>query len=92
MRVSDIEAMPRGPSVAQQDVVERLTLAIQRLAILSELLEEIDAELDGQLYDEEHVRSMRNSDQDIAPDCEHHVIINHDLWMKIKAAAQLARG
>lgn len=52
------------------------------------VLEELDAELDRQLYDDDYVRSMRNSDQDIPSDCEHHVVIRHELWRKISKALQ----
>lgn len=55
---------------------------------LRAVLEELDGELDRQLYNDEYVRSMRNSNQDIAPDCEHHVIIRHELWCKISRALQ----
>ena len=50
------------------------------------VLAELDDELDRQLYDDEHVRSMRNNDMDVHPDCEHHVIIREALRQKIASA------
>ncbi|WP_296203232.1 hypothetical protein, partial [uncultured Hyphomicrobium sp.] len=52
-----------------------------------DLIEEIDAELDRQLYDEEYVRQCRNNDLDVPSDCEHHIIIREALRSKIAKAA-----
>lgn len=92
MKLHEIEAMPRGPQVAQLDAPNRLGVAMQRIAAIGEVLEELDDELDRQLYDDEFVRQCRNNDLDIPRDCEHHVIIKHEMWMKIQAAVKLAAG
>lgn len=92
MEVRELEAMTRGADVAQMDALGRLGVAIKRVTALGDVLEEIDGELDRQLYDEEFVRQCRNNDLDIPHDCEHHVVIRQELWLKIQAAIKLAAG
>lgn len=57
-----------------------------------DLIAEIDGELDRQLHDDEFVRQCRNNDLDIPSDCEHHVIIKHELWAKISEAAEPSKS
>lgn len=73
--------------VAQMDPLGRLNVAIKRIVALQELLEEIDGELDRQLYDEPYVKSARDNDLDIPRDCEHHVVVREELREKIRVAA-----
>jgi hypothetical protein len=92
MKLHEIEAMPRGAAVAQMDAVGRLGEAMKRIGAIGSVLEELDGELDRQLYDDEYVRQCRNSDLDVPNDCEHHVVVTHEMWRKIKAALKLAAG
>jgi hypothetical protein len=55
-------------------------------AKMRDVLEELDAELDRQLYDDEYVKGCRDSDLDIPADCEHHVVITEAMWDKIRDA------
>lgn len=57
--------------------------AADKIERQSTLLEEIDAELDRQIYDDPHVKSCRDNGLNIAPDCQHHVVITEALRQKI---------
>ena len=59
----------------------------ETVAAMREVLEELDAELDRQLYDDQFVRQCRNNDLDIPTDAEHCVTIRQALREKIAAAA-----
>lgn len=50
---------------------------------LRHVLDEIEGALDEQLYNDPHVKECRDNDMDIAPDCEHHVVITEALRQKI---------
>jgi hypothetical protein len=54
-----------------------------QVAELRDMLEEIDAEFDRQLYNDPAVKSCRNIGMDIVPDYEHHVVITEALRQKI---------
>jgi hypothetical protein len=62
----------------------------QENVCLRDLLEEVDAELDRQVYSSDAVcstaRAMRNNDMDLPPDFEHCVIVTEALWDRIRKA------
>ena len=58
---------------------------------IASVLEDLDADLDQQLYDDENVRSYRGSDQDIPKDFRHHVVITHEMWCRISKVTWMAR-
>lgn len=75
-----------APAFPEDWMLAEMTKLREENNTMRSALERLDGELDRQIYDDEHVRSMRNSGQDIAPDCEHHVVIRHELWSAISDA------
>lgn len=73
--------------VANMDTVGRLSVAIKRIAALQGLVQEIDVEIDRQIYNEPYVKSARENDLDIPHDCEHNIILKEELRNKIRVAA-----
>lgn len=67
-----------------------VVLMADHFVIMKDVLEEIDAEIDRQVYlsrgRDEHAFGMREADMDLPPDYEHHVIITEALWLKIRKA------
>jgi hypothetical protein len=81
--VEQSESLKQTPSLSPP--------APREVTLLKEALEEIDAELDKQVYglpprSDPIPYALRDADQDIPPDYQHDVIITEALWDKIRAA------
>ena len=80
----------------KDDEIDALKAEIERLRSLSlegrepvaKLLEDLDGEIDKQLYDDDYVKSCRDSDLDIPLDCEHHIVITERMRRDISKRAR----
>jgi hypothetical protein len=71
---------------------EQGSIAATRLSEAEEwgsIVDDICGLFDSQLWDDPHVRSMRNAGLDIPDDCEHCVTITEKIWRRVDKAATL---
>jgi hypothetical protein len=55
----------------------------KELLILRKIVLDLDETFDRQLWDDGHVKSCRDAGIDVAPDCEHHVVITETMRCRV---------
>jgi hypothetical protein len=62
--------------------------AADEILRLRGLVEDINDAFDSQLHNDQYIKSCRDNGMDIAPECEHVIVIREELRQKIKKAAE----